>query len=513
MNQTNKNKKAHDMARRLATRLGISMPDLMGSIYACQSEEQKEKHSNVYVDPPNGIARLAKAIHSTNKANAELTNGVEYASDSDTSNRGICVLSLFDGASSGLVALKQLGVAVDVYMAIELDRNCIIVSRSNHPDVTHPMSNQADEDDDEIGMDILELDLKMLHDLSGDRAIDLLIGGPPCQYLSGQSHLQGKESRSSKRAKYSEPAERIPHIRDLVDTHKERLKKGRAHMIIENVSSMSEADKQWFSEHVVGGLQGIKFDGIYLSPASRPRQFWTTLTLKPLNDDVLRFTPDLQDILVGGGYADTLVKAKCITCGSGKTIRANITDASVVDTRDNKTIVKQENRPESAYRNLTVHEAQSCMGLPHDYTAALGGITSERETQWKIIGNGFCIPVVMHLLEDFCKRFKTRKYPGYPYSHNGWYPGRDISDPEDMDDRTEEDHFLEWQIQQLQECRESGLVDERESAELEANLIQKNAQAKRTKQLNDFLTFVRGDAAEAPKAGSAGSAGSAAAAA
>lgn len=501
MDQTNKNKKAYDMARRLATRLGISMPELMGSIYECQTDEQKERHSNVYVDPPNGIARLAKAIQLTNEANAKLTAGVKYASDSDTANRGICVLSVFDGASSGLVALKQLGVAVDLYVAIEMDRNCIIVSRSNHPDVIHPTNNQAGEDDDELGMDIFELDLKMLHDTFGDSAIDLLIGGPPCQYLSGQSHLQGKDSRNAKRSRYIEPAERIPHIRDLVDTHNERSKKGKAHVIIENVSSMSESDKQWFSENVVGGLKGIKFDGLYLSPASRPRQFWTSLSLQTLNDNVLRHSPDLQDILVGGGYADTLVKAKCITCGSGKTIKANITDASVVDTRDNKTIVKQENRPESAYRNLTVHEAQSCMGLPRDYTAALAGVTSERDTQWKVIGNGFCIPVVMHLLEEFCKRFKTRKYAGYPYSHNGWYPGRDISDPEDMDDHTEEDHFLEWQIQQLQECRESGLVDECEAAELEAKLIEKNAQAKRTKQLTNFLTFIRGAVAVAPKAG------------
>ena len=45
------------------------------------------------------------------------------------------VLSLFDGISCGLVALKNLGIQVEEYHAFEIDESAIKVSAQNHPEV------------------------------------------------------------------------------------------------------------------------------------------------------------------------------------------------------------------------------------------------------------------------------------------------------------------------------------------------------------------------------------------
>jgi site-specific DNA-cytosine methylase len=47
----------------------------------------------------------------------------------------IRVLSLFDGISTGIVALKQLGIEVDYYYASEVDDCAIKCSKCNHPEI------------------------------------------------------------------------------------------------------------------------------------------------------------------------------------------------------------------------------------------------------------------------------------------------------------------------------------------------------------------------------------------
>lgn len=46
------------------------------------------------------------------------------------------VLSLFDGMSCGRIALDNIGVAVDKYLASEIDESAIKISIQNLDDVT-----------------------------------------------------------------------------------------------------------------------------------------------------------------------------------------------------------------------------------------------------------------------------------------------------------------------------------------------------------------------------------------
>jgi len=45
------------------------------------------------------------------------------------------VLSLFDGISSGMVALERAGIEVDNYYASEIDKYAIKIALKNYPDI------------------------------------------------------------------------------------------------------------------------------------------------------------------------------------------------------------------------------------------------------------------------------------------------------------------------------------------------------------------------------------------
>lgn len=80
-------------------------------------------------------------------------------------NKGINVLSLFDGLSCGQIALERINIKVENYYASEIDKYAQIVSKANYPNTIY------------IG-DVRFVDVSKLE------KIDLLIGGSPCQSFS-----------------------------------------------------------------------------------------------------------------------------------------------------------------------------------------------------------------------------------------------------------------------------------------------------------------------------------------
>lgn len=85
------------------------------------------------------------------------------------------VLSLFDGMSCGMIALKNLGVDVEVYDAYEIDKYAIMTSAHNFPEIHH----KGD----------------VFHAVYYSGQYDLLIGGSPCTYWSiAQKKQPGSQS-------------------------------------------------------------------------------------------------------------------------------------------------------------------------------------------------------------------------------------------------------------------------------------------------------------------------------
>lgn len=90
--------------------------------------------------------------------------------------RGLKVLSLFDGISCGQVALKRAGLKVDEYYAYEIESNAVKIALKNHPNTI------------ECG-DVFETDFSQYKD------IDLLIGGSPCTFWSKAKCHTAKQKR------------------------------------------------------------------------------------------------------------------------------------------------------------------------------------------------------------------------------------------------------------------------------------------------------------------------------
>lgn len=52
-------------------------------------------------------------------------------------NEGLKVLSLFDGISCGMAALERAGIPVKRYVAYEIDKYAVQISKKNYPDIRH----------------------------------------------------------------------------------------------------------------------------------------------------------------------------------------------------------------------------------------------------------------------------------------------------------------------------------------------------------------------------------------
>jgi DNA-cytosine methyltransferase len=152
------------------------------------------------------------------------------------------VLSLFDGISCAYEALLKAKKPIGTYYSSEIDKNAIKVSTQNHPDIVR------------LG-DVKEITVANLP------AIDLLIGGSPCQDLSiakkGREGLEG--DRSSLFWEYV------------------RLKNelNPKYFIFENVASMPLKDKEIITEAL--GVQPVLFNASLVSAQSRKRLFWTNI--------------------------------------------------------------------------------------------------------------------------------------------------------------------------------------------------------------------------------------------
>jgi DNA (cytosine-5)-methyltransferase 3A len=152
------------------------------------------------------------------------------------------VLSLFDGMSVAQQAIVNIGLDIESYYASEIDPYAIEVTQSNFP-----MTKQ-------IG------DVKNVTKctLEGNDAIDLLIGGSPCQDLSiankNRKGLYG--NRSGLFWEYL-------RIRNEIKPK---------YFILENVLSMSKEAKDTISYAL--GVEPIMINAALVSAQNRKRLFW-----------------------------------------------------------------------------------------------------------------------------------------------------------------------------------------------------------------------------------------------
>ncbi|MEK6935561.1 MAG: DNA cytosine methyltransferase [Nanoarchaeota archaeon] len=143
----------------------------------------------------------------------------------DIQNKGINMLSLFDGISCTRVALERANIPIKNYYASEVDKWAIAVSKKNYPDIIHL------GDVKNIGHGtIARLQNKMICE------IDLMVGGFPCTDLSiakkDRQGLQGEKSGL---------------FYEMIRIHREVMPRW---FIYENVFSMSQKDKDLITKEI-----------------------------------------------------------------------------------------------------------------------------------------------------------------------------------------------------------------------------------------------------------------------
>lgn len=323
------------------------------------------------------------------------------------------VLSLFDGMSGGMLALKSAGIEVDKYYASELDKFAIAESQANFPDII------------QLG-DVTkwrEWDIPW-----GE--IDLLLGGSPCQGFSSSG--KGLNFQDPRSKLFFEYVEIIEHIKKFNPNVK---------FMLENVKMKVE----W--ENVITSYLGV--DPVFINSAdftaqNRQRLYWCNWEIKPwdITNEVL------QDIIEDDSIVDR-DKAYCIDANYakggnieqyfeksrrqlvfypaaiyGRRINENgkrstsKTDRLVhcLEVQDSEktrcltTVPKDvllayippgryldafEKLSEGVhYRKLTVKECCRLQGVPDDYFKV-----SSNTQAYKMLGNGWTIPVIAHILK------------------------------------------------------------------------------------------------------------------
>lgn len=320
------------------------------------------------------------------------------------------VLSLFDGISSGRVALERVGIPVEKYYASEIDKYAIQITQKNYPDTI------------QLG-DVNNFNSWQIPE------IDLLIGGSPCQDLS-----------IAKQDRKGLDGERSGLFWKYVDCLKKFKPK---YFLLENVASMPKEAKEIITN--ILGVEPTLINSALLSAQQRKRLYWTNIPniTQPKDKGVC-----LKDILISGLPCDVKNKGYEISklCidksqsllardykGFGNQIMSGVLEPIRIGAigkggqgeriysikgksvslsansggRGAKTGLYKIDLPDGDYEIRKLHpiECERLQTLPDNYTAY--GINNENKIvsisnsqRYKCLGNGWTVDVIAHIFRN-----------------------------------------------------------------------------------------------------------------
>ena len=167
------------------------------------------------------------------------------------------ILSLFDGISSGQIALERAGINYENYFASEIYDKAIAITQKNYPNTI------------QLG-DIRGIDEKIIAKLP---KIDLLMFGFPCKNLS-RTVINNPNHNQGLKGKHSSLFYEAVRIMELVKPK---------YFFVENVESMKNEDRDIISE--ILGVNPVMIDSSIFSAQVRKRYYWTNIPFDDLPQD------------------------------------------------------------------------------------------------------------------------------------------------------------------------------------------------------------------------------------
>lgn len=156
------------------------------------------------------------------------------------------VLSLFDGMSCGLTALKDSGIPVTKYYASEIDKYAIQIAMKNHPEIIQ-LGNVENWRDWDI------------------EKPDLIIGGSPCQNLS-MAVIQNIKHNQGLNGEKSSLFYEFLAIKEHYNPQ---------WFMLENVGGMTNANKDLITAAMV--CEPVRINSNLFSAQDRDRYYWTNI--------------------------------------------------------------------------------------------------------------------------------------------------------------------------------------------------------------------------------------------
>lgn len=283
--------------------------------------------------------------------------------------KGINVLSLFDGISIAQLTLQQLNIPIAKYYASEIDKNAIKVTQYHFPTTT------------QLG-NIKTIDGATLP------KIDLLVCGSPCQDLSGL--------RKDRKGLDGDKSSLFFHALRLLEEVKPRF------WLFENVGSMSQTDRNRLDYLL--GAKGISINSNLMAAQNRYRIYWANLPITiPTGNNIL-----LSDI-IASGYVDR-IKSNCVLTKNishtkkgliryisksiGQVVFYEKSFADIPKKEKLELIESMDDvSAKSIFRLCTINELERLQTLPDGYTDLL-----KKTLASHVIGNGFTLEVIKHIL-------------------------------------------------------------------------------------------------------------------
>lgn len=296
-------------------------------------------------------------------------------------NKGINVLSLFDGMSCGQIALERAGIIVKNYYASEIDKPAINVARFNYPRMT------SFGDVNELffhkgtGFEVKNGDGWL--DVPYDGEIDLLIGGSPCQDISNLSKFKLGLDGSKSSLFYQ-------YWRMWQETKPK-------YFLLENVAGNKSAIAAITK---LMGVRPIKISSNWVSAQNRMRYYWTNI---PVNSLPIKKRMKLSDVLeknVDECYFLKEGRLKWLLGESGqRSLKSKFTTldpikASCLTKRGEKSWNCNYVTDNGRIRKLTPIECERLQTVPDNYTAI-----ADDCDRYEMLGNGWTVDIIAHILK------------------------------------------------------------------------------------------------------------------
>lgn len=279
-------------------------------------------------------------------------------------NKGINVLSLFDGMSCGQIALERAGIKVNQYFASEIKKHAIQCTKDNFPNTKH------------IG-DVTKVKGQDLP------KIDLLIGGSPCQDFSRANSVRDGLKGMKSMLFYE-------YIRLLEETKP-------TYYLLENVI-MDDLGYNTISDLL--GTEPVRLNGARVSGALRDRLFWTNIGPESFdlfgNRKCAIPQPGDKKIMLNDvleyGYSDKQ-KHTCLNTSCGRDANQRYMLHRYATTGMTTIIYIDETMDISkGVRYCTQTELERLHNIPEGYTRNLN-----KAQAGNLIGDGWTVDVIAHI--------------------------------------------------------------------------------------------------------------------